>query len=1227
MSEDDKSYLKLETLDLFNFFVEKAWDVPAITGSFQLLKERLGISAELSGLSVYDGFKAKLTQWKAKNLWDLFDKKINLDEYKNQESCKGMNVAVVGCGPIGMRFAIEAAFLGCNVFVVDKRSYFSRNNVLHLWPFTITDLKKLGAKKFFGQFCAGSIDHISIRSLQSILLKACLLLGIQIYFNTEYVKILEPGNGRGWHAQFNPANHLLNSIDFSVLVGAEGKKSSIPGFDRKELRAKLALAITANFVNTKTAEEAAIQEISGVAFIFNQKFFKDLKEDTGIDLENILYYKDDTHYFIMTAKKQSLLQKGVLRQDFNDINQLLAPSNKNLKAMYDYSRQAAEWSTGLSPDAEFALNHKGVPDVDLFDFTSIYQAEYAAKAIRRGDKDLLMCLVGDSLVQPFWPQGTGCARGILSALDAAWMIRGFGEGKDMLSLLAERESLFQYLTQTKSETLAKKFDGYTINPRTRYPNINMNAVKPGQTKHLYDFDGEIPLQLQPVPINVQIKEPTKPQQQATPSIDNVRVRVESKAPVRRTHSKSINEAGSVVRALYGTPEESISSVDRHMLIRWFSEQVKDYKLKVNDLGHSFRNGLVLCALIHRYNPDIIPQYHQLSPSRPLENNRLAFRLLHAEYDIQELLKPSEMANPDKLAIFTYLSSVYETFQTLELPEKKEESVAMAAASPSDRKLTRKLSRKNSKMLASPTESWNTTSSLRRTMFSRKQSVTKKEKKNTSEKQEESSLVKSVKSKDDLPKKDNNQIKDSPVKNTKQVKDSTKKDQPKANGATPVAATPSANVATRPTEAKKTTPRPVSTFGMPTSTSDVCFFCNKRVYLMERMTANGVFFHRHCFRCSLESCGTQLSMGNFAMSKGDNGQPGKFFCKPHYRQLFMSNPEAINYARSQPDRQAPPTSPPTVSPSVSPIKKDLETIGEEEIMTTTEVTVEVEEEESKEEYKRKRTLSQRISDYWRRRSRSRSKSKSKSKTPEKSSTDGDEVEDEIMYSSPPTPPTPESPPTSLEPSPVKSTSVAPSNEVLRRPPPIIPSLVVIESDDTESPIEGDSFRMRSPPLIISRPGSTPPPRLDRLSVRNRGRGQTSIVRAFLNVDEEDEIALEKRQKQQERFRDAQSIQREMSQIELQYEELEEIAREVEQNLRDAEGTMQEETFMKAWLNLVSERNSLVRKTSELSMSMKALELEDKKCELEKEMRDIQDSGEGDNVSDNAVYDYSSFHRRR
>lgn len=55
----------------------------------------------------------------------------------------------------------------------------------------------------------------------------------------------------------------------------------LAGFARKEFRGKLAIAITANFVNRNTTAEAKVEEISGVAFIFNQKFFLELKEETG----------------------------------------------------------------------------------------------------------------------------------------------------------------------------------------------------------------------------------------------------------------------------------------------------------------------------------------------------------------------------------------------------------------------------------------------------------------------------------------------------------------------------------------------------------------------------------------------------------------------------------------------------------------------------------------------------------------------------------------------------------------------------------------------------------------------------------------------------------------------------------------------------------------------------------------------------------------------------------
>jgi len=44
------------------------------------------------------------------------------------------------------------------------------------------------------------------------------------------------------------------------------------GFKKKEFRGKLAIAITANFINNNTKEEASVEEISGVSYIFNQRF-------------------------------------------------------------------------------------------------------------------------------------------------------------------------------------------------------------------------------------------------------------------------------------------------------------------------------------------------------------------------------------------------------------------------------------------------------------------------------------------------------------------------------------------------------------------------------------------------------------------------------------------------------------------------------------------------------------------------------------------------------------------------------------------------------------------------------------------------------------------------------------------------------------------------------------------------------------------------------------------
>ncbi|CAI8055970.1 [F-actin]-monooxygenase mical1 [Geodia barretti] len=470
---------------LFAQFSE-ATDLDQIVSLFRELCQETQVDPD-GYESVYPSLKAGLTAWKPLSIWELLDARAELGVYETQNACRGRRVLVVGAGPVGLRMAIEVALLGARVDLVEKRSGFSRNNSLHLWPFLITDLRNLGAKKFYGRFATGSLDHICIRILQSILVKVCLILGVRVHVGVTFSSLVEPTASTGWRVSTQPPSCPVNTLEFDAVLAADGKKNSLPGFKLKEFRAKLALAITANFVNGNTQHENSVPEISGVSYVYRMDFFNSLSEKYGIELENIVYYKSETHYFVMTAKKPSLLKKGVLKKDYNDPKQLLSPSNIDTTALKKYTVEAADFSTEGALPLTFLKNDRGEDDVALFDFTSLFASENAARIVERKGRRILLCVAGDSLNEPFWPTGSGCGRGFLGAFDAAWMLKRYCGGISPLELVEEREALFYLLPQTTPERLGKNLTGYTIDPKTRYPNLS-ELVPPGDVSHLYDTD-------------------------------------------------------------------------------------------------------------------------------------------------------------------------------------------------------------------------------------------------------------------------------------------------------------------------------------------------------------------------------------------------------------------------------------------------------------------------------------------------------------------------------------------------------------------------------------------------------------------------------------------------------------------------------------------------------------------------------------------------------------------
>ncbi|XP_059704263.1 F-actin-monooxygenase MICAL2 isoform X2 [Haemorhous mexicanus] len=788
--------------------------------AFNILTRQLDLDP-LDNRNFYSKLKSRVTTWKAKALWNKLDKRASHKEYKRGKSCMNTKCLIIGGGPCGLRTAIELAFLGAKVVVVEKRDTFSRNNVLHLWPFTIHDLRGLGAKKFYGKFCAGSIDHISIRQLQLILFKVALILGVEIHVNLEFVKVVEPPEDQenqkmGWRAEFLPMDHPLSEYEFDVIIGADGRRNTLEGFRRKEFRGKLAIAITANFINRNTTAEAKVEEISGVAFIFNQKFFQDLKEETGIDLENIVYYKDSTHYFVMTAKKQSLLDKGVIINDSVDTELLLCGENVNQSNLLSYAREAADFATNYQlPSLDFAINHYGQPDVAMFDFTSMYASENAALVRERHRHQLLVALVGDSLLEPFWPMGTGCARGFLAAFDTAWMVRGWAQGKPPLEILAERESIYRLLPQTTPENINKNFDQYTIDPGTRYPNLNSSCVRPHQVRQLY-----VTNELQQCPLE---------------------------------------RVSSIRRSVNLTRQES--DIRPNKLLTWCQKQTEGYRnVSVTDLSSSWKSGLALCAIIHRFRPDLI-DFEALDEEDAVRNNQLAFDVAEREFGIPPVTTGEELGSagqPDKLSMVLYLSKFYELFRgtplrAVDAAEKQNgENNDLGPPKSSNfifnNYINLTLPRKRVPKAEGKTEENETNKRRRKGLLGVFEQTSGFPSQGTNNGKEQSECREGM---------NQNKVRSMATQLLAKFEENA-----------------SNTILRRQGSLRKEFPKSIGG-------SDICYFCKKRVYVMERLSAEGHFFHRECFKCDM--CSTTLRLGIYAFDV----EEGKFYCKPHFTHCKIS----------------------------------------------------------------------------------------------------------------------------------------------------------------------------------------------------------------------------------------------------------------------------------------------------------------------------------------------------
>ncbi|RLN51500.1 hypothetical protein BBJ29_002258 [Phytophthora kernoviae] len=373
-----------------------------------------------------------------KQLFKLLDARYNLGVYKSKPTSR-RRVCIVGGGPVGLRAAIEIALLGGQVVLLEKRALFSRENMLHLWPWVVQDLTSLGAKVLFSQF-SKSMPPTSDDKEKPF-----------------YTITTQP---------------QIPTMEFTAVLSASGTNDKLAehaGISRFVFCRKEALGIVCYFPNLGTAEEAKVKEFSWTSQLKHQ--ILDKLREVGIDIENIVYYRGEMHYLVMTPKRQNLVERQVVNENLADSTDLVLDENVNSSALHEYVKAIVDF-VGIPRKTEFTR-------VSLFDFSSRSRADKAANILTSYGKKLYVGLIGDSLLEPLWHEDVGTCRGFLGAMDAVWMISQIGEQSDE-QLLADRDNVYrvmQSVSTLRREGLRKNVRKYTVDPASRYStNALQNSI-------------------------------------------------------------------------------------------------------------------------------------------------------------------------------------------------------------------------------------------------------------------------------------------------------------------------------------------------------------------------------------------------------------------------------------------------------------------------------------------------------------------------------------------------------------------------------------------------------------------------------------------------------------------------------------------------------------------------------------------------------------------------------
>jgi len=233
------------------------------------------------------------------------------------------------------------------------------------------------------------------------------------------------------------------------------------------LKRNSAIGLVANFISEP---KQGVRQFSH-ARQFAQKMFADIESASNISLENCVYYRSGLqHYLVMTPTRASLEANGVFVDP--DAELLTWAQNVRKNRVRDIASQVST-HFGLPP-MPFAEEPN---DVTIFDFSGNRRAQSGCAFLQSphcpsdAEGSAMVVLVGDALMEPFWPEGLGIVRGFHSVLDATASINMWN-GRDVQSAKALSVDAFSKLKTLNCSTAANVLQPdmmkYGVDPSSRY---------------------------------------------------------------------------------------------------------------------------------------------------------------------------------------------------------------------------------------------------------------------------------------------------------------------------------------------------------------------------------------------------------------------------------------------------------------------------------------------------------------------------------------------------------------------------------------------------------------------------------------------------------------------------------------------------------------------------------------------------------------------------------------